>query len=83
MLLNETDDKSLKKDPKKTARIAAMLVMANVFSKFTLDRQYGVYKAMKQTMLEKLDTWRLLGDSIDEIAASLVLSSEINKMSKK
>ena len=77
------DDKNYKKSPKKTARIAAMLVMATLYSKFPLDKQYAVFKAMKQTMTEKLGNYKALGESVDDIAASLILTSELNKIIKK
>ena len=48
------DDKEFRKNPKKTARIASLLVMASLYSKFSLDRQYQVFKAMKQSMREKV-----------------------------
>ena len=73
------DDKDLRKNPKKTARIASLLVMASLYSKFSLDRQYAVYKAMKQSMKEKLDNYKALGDSVDDIAATLIFASEVNK----
>ncbi|PWI48641.1 hypothetical protein CEE45_05370 [Candidatus Heimdallarchaeota archaeon B3_Heim] len=73
------DDKEFRKNPKKTARIASMLVMASLYSKFSLDRQYAVFKAMKQSMREKVDSCKSLGDSVDDIAATLVYASEINK----
>lgn len=73
------DDKEFRKNPKKTARIASMLVMASLYSKFSLDRQYAVFKAMKQSMRERLDNHKALGDSVDDIAATLVYASEINK----
>ena len=43
--LMRADDKNFKKDHKKTARIATLLVMASIFSKFTLEVQYKVFKA--------------------------------------
>ena len=73
------DDKELRKNPKKTARLASLLVMASLFSKFSLDRQYAVYKAMKQSMKEKLENYKALGDSADDIAATLIFASEVNK----
>jgi hypothetical protein len=73
------DDKELRKNPKKAARIASLLVMASLYSKFSLDRQYAVYKAMKQSMKEKLDNYKALGDSADDIAATLIFASEVNK----
>ena len=73
------DDKDFRKDQKKTARIASMLVMASLYSKFSLDRQYNVFKAMKQSMKEKMDNYKAMGDSIDDIAATLIFASEINK----
>lgn len=79
------DDKEFKRNAKKTARIASVLVMASIFSRFTLDKQYAVWKAMKQTMSEKIDekSYKTLGDSVDEIAASLIFASEVNKIIKK
>lgn len=79
------DEKEFKRNPKKTARIASILVMASIFSRFTLDKQYAVWKAMKQTMSEKIDekAYKTLGDSVDEIAASLIFASEVNKIIKK
>ncbi len=73
------DDKEYRKNPKKTARIASMLVMASLYSRFSLDRQYAVFKAMKQSMREKLDSYKALGDSVDDIAATLIYASEVNK----
>ena len=73
------DDKNFKKNPKKTARIASMLVMASLYSKFSLDRQYNVFKAMKQSMKEKIDNFKEMGDSVDDIAATLIYAAEINK----
>ena len=73
------DDKEYRKNPKKAARIASLLVMASLYSKFGLDRQYAVFKAMKQSMREKLDTYKALGDSADDIAATLIYASEVNK----
>ena len=68
-----------KKNPKKTARVASMLVMASLYSKFSLDRQYNVFKAMKQSMKEKMDNYKVIGDSVDDIAATLIYAAEINK----
>lgn len=79
----QADSKQFRKDPKKTARIASLLAMASVYSKYSLDRQYAVYKAMKQTMSEKLENFKTLGESVDDIAATLILGSEINKIFKK
>lgn len=75
------DDKQYKKDPKKTARIASLLAMASLYSKYPLDKQYAVYKAMKQTMSEKLAkaNFKALGESVDDIAATLIFGAEINK----
>ena len=73
------DDKEFKKNPKKTARVASMLVMASLYSKFSLDRQYNVFKAMKQSMKEKMDNLKGIGDSVDDIAATLIYAAEINK----
>ncbi len=73
------DDKEFKKNPKKTARVASMLVMASLYSKFSLDRQYNVFKAMKQSMKEKMDNYKVIGDSVDDIAATLIYAAEINK----
>ncbi|MHA1947139.1 MAG: hypothetical protein ACXAC6_00125 [Candidatus Hodarchaeales archaeon] len=73
------DDKEFKKNPKKTARVASMLVMASLYSKFSLDRQYNVFKAMKQSMKEKMDNIKVIGDSVDDIAATLIYAAEINK----
>jgi hypothetical protein len=73
------DDKEFKKNPKKTARVASMLVMASLYSKFSLDRQYNVFKAMKQSMKEKMDNFKVIGDSVDDIAATLIYAAEINK----
>ena len=73
------DDKDFKKNPKKTARIASILMMASLYSKFTLDRQYNVFKAMKQSMKEKMDNLKGIGDSVDDIAATLIYAAEINK----
>ncbi|UCE13445.1 MAG: hypothetical protein JSV04_14835 [Candidatus Heimdallarchaeota archaeon] len=79
----QADAKHFRKDPRKTARIASLLAMASVYSKYSLDRQYAVYKAMKQTMSEKLENYKTLGESVDDIAATLILASEINKIFKK
>ena len=76
------DDKEFRKNPKKTARIASVLVMASIYSDFPLDKQYAVYKAMKQTMSENLDTYKALGESANDIAATLIFASEINKQLK-
>ncbi len=73
------DDKEFKKNPKKTARVASMLVMASLYSKFSLDRQYNVFKAMKQSMKEQMDNYKVMGDSVDDIAATLIYAAEINK----
>ena len=73
------DDKDFKKNPKKTARIASILVMASLYSKFSLDRQYNVFKAMKQSMKEKMDNLKTIGDTADDIAATLIYAAEINK----
>jgi len=73
------DDKEFKKNQKKTARIASILVMASLYSKFSLDRQYNVFKAMKQSMIEKMDNLKVIGDSVDDIAATLIYAAEINK----
>ena len=73
------DDKGFKKNPKKTARIASILMMASLYSKFSLDRQYNVFKAMKQSMKEKMDNYKVIGDSVDDIAATLIYAAEINK----
>jgi len=73
------DDKEFKKNPKKTARVASMLVMASLYSKFSLDRQYNVFKAMKQSMKKKMDNYKVIGDSVDDIAATLIYAAEINK----
>jgi hypothetical protein len=72
-------DKNFKKNPKRTARIASMLALSSIFSNFPLDKQYAVYKAMKQTMFEQLENYKALGDSVDEIAATLIFASEIKK----
>lgn len=76
------DDKEFRKNPKKTARIASVLVMASIYSKFSLDTQYKVYKAMKQSMSEKMENVKALGDLKDDIAATLIYASEINKTKK-
>jgi hypothetical protein len=34
---------------------------------------------MKQTMSERLDNYKALGESVDDIAATLILASEVNK----
>jgi len=73
------DDKDFKKNPKKTARIASILMMASLYSKFSLDRQYNVFKAMKQSMKEKMGNLKVIGDSVDDIAATLIYAAEINK----
>jgi len=77
------DSKKFKKDPKKTARVASMLAMASLYSKYSMDRQYAVFKAMKITMSEKLDNYKAIAESIDDIAATLILASEMNKIIKK
>ncbi|MFW9778275.1 MAG: hypothetical protein ACFFE8_05410 [Candidatus Heimdallarchaeota archaeon] len=77
-LINE-DDKDMRRKPKKVARIASMLAMASLHSNFSLDKQYAVYKAMIQTMSEEIPNFRALGDSVDDIAANLILASELNK----
>ncbi|MHA2055786.1 MAG: hypothetical protein ACW99F_19625 [Candidatus Hodarchaeales archaeon] len=76
------DEKEFRKNPKKTARIASILVMASLYSKFSLDRQYQVFKAMKQSMREKIENSKALGDTMDDIAATLIYASEINKTKK-
>ncbi|MFX0015560.1 MAG: hypothetical protein ACFFB2_11755 [Promethearchaeota archaeon] len=73
------DDKKFRKDPRKTARIASLLAMASLYSKYPLDKQYAVYKAMIQTMREKMSDFKTLGETVDDIAATLILASEINK----
>ncbi len=73
------DDKDFKKNPKKTARIAVTLVMASLYSRFSLDRQYNVFKAMKQSMKEEMGNLKIMGDSVDDIAATLIYAAEINK----
>ena len=78
----KADDKVFKKDPKKTARVAAVLVTSSIYSKYSIDKQYAVFKAMKQTMLEKMDDYKALGESVDDIAAALILGSEINKTNR-
>lgn len=77
------DDKEMRKKPKKVARIASVLAMASLHSNFPLDKQYAVYKAMIQTMAEELENFRALGDSVDDIAANLILASELNKQMNK
>jgi hypothetical protein len=79
----KADSKKFKKDPKKTARVASMLAMASLYSKYSMDRQYAVFKAMKITMSEKLDNYKALAESTDDIAATLILASEMNKILKK
>ncbi len=74
-----SDDKNFKKNPKKTARIATILMMASLYSRFSLDRQYNVFKAMKQSMKEKMENLKGIGDSVDDIAATLIYAAEINK----
>ncbi|NHJ02786.1 MAG: hypothetical protein EAX86_11670 [Candidatus Heimdallarchaeota archaeon] len=76
----KADDKNYKKDPRKTARIAAILVTSSIYSKYSIDKQYAVFKAMKQTMSEKMEDFKTLGESVDDIAATLILGSEINKV---
>ncbi len=78
----KADDKTFKKDPKKTARVAAVLVTSSIYSKYSIDKQYAVFKAMKQTMSEKIDDYKALGESVDDIAAALILGSEINKANR-
>ena len=73
------DDKKFRRDPRKTARIASLLAMASLYSKYPLDKQYAVYKAMIQTMKEKLPSFKALRETVDDIAATLILASEINK----
>lgn len=77
------DDKRFRRDQKKCARIASMLTMASLFSKYSVDKQYAVYKAMMQTMKEKLEKFKDLGETVDDIAASLIVASEMNKFIKK
>ncbi|MHA1214934.1 MAG: hypothetical protein ACTSPG_06535 [Candidatus Hodarchaeales archaeon] len=77
------DDKRFRKDPKKTARIASLLAMASLYSRFELEKQYKVYKAMIQTISEKMEEHKTLGDSIFDIAATLILASEQNKYLRK
>ncbi|MFX0084127.1 MAG: hypothetical protein ACFFAU_00500 [Candidatus Hodarchaeota archaeon] len=79
----KSDSKKYKKDPKKSARVASMLAMASLYSKYSMDRQYAVFKAMKITMSEKLDDFKALAESMDDIAATLILASEMNKIIKK
>ena len=79
----KADSKKFKKDPKKTARVASMLAMASLYSKYSMDRQYAVFKAMKITMSEKLDNFKALAESTNDIAATLILASEMNKIIKK
>ena len=76
------DDKRFKKDPKKTARIASLLAMASIYSKFELNKQYKVYKAMIQTMSERIEDFKSLGELVYDIAATLILASEENKYLK-
>lgn len=73
------DDKRFKKDIKRTARIASLLAYASIYSKFDLEKQYKVYKAMIQTMSERMEDFKTLGDLILDIAATLILASEENK----
>jgi hypothetical protein len=54
-------------------------MMASLYSKFSLDRQYNVFKAMKQSMKEKVDNLKGIGDSVDDIAATLIYAAEISK----
>ena len=77
------DDKRFRRDQKKCARIASMLAMASLYSKYPVDKQYAVYKAMIQTMREKLENFKELGETVDDIAASLIFASEMNKFIKK
>ncbi|MHA1973827.1 MAG: hypothetical protein ACTSW1_12595 [Candidatus Hodarchaeales archaeon] len=77
------DDKRFRKDPRKTARIASLLAMASLYSKFELEKQYKVYKAMIQTISEKMEEYKTLGESIYDIAATLILASEQNKYLRK
>lgn len=79
----KADEKSFRKDTKKCARIASLLVMASIYSKYPLDKQYAVYKAMKQTMREKLPNFKDLGEAVDDIAATLILTSEVKKTMRK
>ena len=79
----KADDKKFRKDPRKTARIASLLAMASLYSKYPLDKQYAVYKAMIQTMREKLENFKELGESVEDIAATLIFASEVNKIMKK
>ncbi len=79
----QADDKRFRRDQKKSARIASMLAMASLYSKYSVDKQYAVYKAMIQTMKEKLEKFKDLGETVDDIAASLIVSSEMNKFIKK
>ncbi len=79
----QADDKRFRRDQKKCARIASMLAMASLFSNYSVDKQYLVYKAMIQTMKEKLENIKDLGETVDDIAASLIVASEMNKFVKK
>ncbi len=78
----KADEKKFRKDPRKTARIASLLAMASLYSKYPLDKQYAVYKAMIQTMREKLENFKELGESVEDIAATLIFASEVNKIIK-
>ncbi|MHA2224232.1 MAG: hypothetical protein ACXAC8_03445 [Candidatus Hodarchaeales archaeon] len=75
----KADAKQYRKNLQKTARLASLLAMATIYSNYSLDRQYAVFKAMKQTMSEKLDNFKALGETVDDIAATLILASELKK----
>lgn len=79
----KADTKLYRKNLQRTARIASLLAMATVYSNYSLDRQYQVFKAMKQTMSEKLENFKALGETLDDIAATLILASEIKKSQTK
>ncbi|UCG89801.1 MAG: hypothetical protein JSU57_04910 [Candidatus Heimdallarchaeota archaeon] len=79
----KADDKRFRKDARKTARIASLLAIASLYSKYPLDKQYAVYKAMIQTMREKLENFKELGETVDDIAATLIFASEVNKTIRK
>ncbi|MHA2111303.1 MAG: hypothetical protein ACW98W_07460 [Candidatus Hodarchaeales archaeon] len=73
------EEKEFKKNQRKTATVASILVIASLYSKYPLERQFRVFQAMKQSMKEELDNYKALGDSVDVIAAYLIYAAEINK----
>ncbi len=77
------EDKEYRKNPKKTARIAALLVIASLYSNLSLNDQYVIYKTMIRAMSETLENYKAIADSAEEIAATLIFASELKKVLKK